>query len=270
MALAVSSVPELPERGALAAYAGAVGRAAAAELPDHVSVVWKGSAHKSWDGPYDFLPGLSDIDVHVYRPGGLDDPWTLRRRIRDEVGPAPYGTPLQLLVIDPDTMPEWWTLLPGTYEILAGGTPPVPVPPRHLLLDRDRFGLAEAHGHADSVTSGVLACGDADLWPYLLTVRWMFIPMLYRGVSLEGGEPEKAWAMNRTELLAAADEHPPLAPLRAATIDYLEAALAACSSRPAPAAAADALRVGEHLLRVAGDWAAARPDAAVDRRRTLS
>ena len=146
----------------------------------------------------------------------------------------------------------------------------MPVPPRPLLLDRDRFGLAEAGSHAESVASGVLACDDGDLWAYLVTVRWMFLPMLYRGVSLERGAPEEVWAMNRTQLLAAAGEHDALASLRAATVDYLDAALAACARRPDPAAAAEALQAGERLLRAAGTWAAARPDAAVDRRRTLS
>lgn len=270
MALPVSAVPDLPDREVLAAYAAAVGRAAAQALPGYVSVVWKGSAHKPWQGPYDFLPGLSDLDIHIYRPGGLDDPWELRGRIQDDVGPSPLGTPLQLLVLDPATLPDWWTLLPGTYAVLAGEEPPVPVPPRPLLLDRDRYGLAEALSHAESVANGVVACGDGDLWSYLVTVRWMFLPMLYRGVSLVRRAPEEAWAMNRTQLLEAAAQHRSLRSLREATIDYLDAALAACSVRPEPAGASEALRAGEHLLRVAAEWAADRPDAAVNRRRTLA
>ncbi len=254
-----------PNRAALAAYVQTVARAAGAALPGFVSILWKGSAFKPWDGPYDFLPGLSDLDVHVYRPGGLDDAWALRERVVSAAGPAPFGLPLQLMVLDTESLPEWWTVLPGTYGVLAGADPPVAVPRRSVLLERDRIGLAEAAGNAARVDNGVIGRGDDELWDYLVATRWMYAPALYRVVALAAGDPARIWAMNRTALLAEAARLPETPPVLAAGKAFLAAALEASQERTGPAAGA-ALRSGQALLRAASAWAAARDDAIVERR----
>ncbi len=255
-----------PDRAELAAYVRVVARAAAAALPSYLSILWKGSAYKPWDGPYDFMPGLSDLDVHVYRPGGMGDAWALRDRVVGEAGPAPGGIPLQLMVLDTDTLPTWWTVLPGTYGVLAGGPPPVTVPPLEVLLERDRIGLAEAAGNAARVDNGVVGRGDAELWDYLVATRWMYVPALYRVVALASGSPAEVWAMNRTTLLATARRLPSVRRVLAAGEAFLAAALTASDRRPDGAAAGEALKAGQALLRAAGEWAATREDAVVERR----
>ncbi len=255
-----------PARADLAAYVAAVARAAAAALPGYVSILWKGSAYKPWDGPYDFLPGLSDLDVHVYRPGGMGDAWALRERVVGEAGPAPGGIPLQLMVLDTDTLPPWWTVLPGTYGVLAGRPPPVAVPPLEVLLERDRIGLAEAAGNASRVDNGVVGRSDAELWDYLVATRWMYVPALYRVVALAVGDPAEVWAMNRTKLLAAARRLPSVRPVLVAGEGFLAAALAASERRPDGSTAGEALRAGQALLRAAAAWGASREDAVVERR----
>jgi hypothetical protein len=253
-------------RDQIGAYAAEIADAAAQLLGDFTSIIWKGSTHKPWEGPFDFLPGLSDIDIHVYRDAPLAEPWALRRAVFDAAGTAPFDTPLQLLVLDTAALPEWWTILPGTYEVMHGEEPPVTVPVTNRLLERDRYGLAGAPGDVARVSYDILGLTDEELWPYLRSVRSLFPPVLYRATSVWTGRPERVWSLNRTRLLSFAGEHRSLAGITEAAVGYFTAALGACRDPGHPGAAEAALRAGQHLLTTAGDWAAQRPDAVVDRR----
>lgn len=261
----ISGVPAPPSREQLAAYADSVGDVAAGALPGFVSIVWKGSAVKPWEGPYDFLPGLSDLDIHVYRPGGQGDGWELRERIA-ALGPAPGDTPLQLLVLDCDALPEWWTLIPGTYHVLHGEPPPVDVPPQATLLVRDEMGLAEAPGQAEAMESEIVAISDERLWEYLQSQRGIIPSALYRAVAVAGHPSAEVWSLNRTRLLALMATIEGLEAVHRAGTAYLDAALAAGRRPGAAEAAAEALRAGQHLLRTAGAWYATLPNAREDRR----
>ena len=253
-------------REELARFAEKVGRAAADLLPDFTSIVWKGSSHKPWEGPFDFLPGLSDVDIHVYRGEPVTDPWELRRAVLEAAGPVPFDTPLQLLVLDTPSLPEWWTILPGTYRVLHGGEPPTRVPATAMLLDRDRYGLAGAAADSDRVSADILGLADHELWGYLRSVRSLFPPALYRVASLWTGRPERVWSLNRSKLLSFAGEHRSLDAITEAAVVYFTAALSACNNPADPARVQEALQAGQGLLNRAAEWAAARPDAVVDRR----
>ena len=253
-------------REELARFAEKVGRAVADLLPDHISIIWKGSAHKPWEGPFDFLPGLSDVDIHVYREQPLADPWGLRRAVLEAAGPVPFDTPLQLLVLDVPSLPGWWTILPGTFRVLHGSEPPTSIPATATLLERDRYGLAGAATDSARVSSDILGLADHELWGYLRSVRSLFPPALYRAVSLWTGRPERVWSLNKSKLLAFAGEHRSLDAITEAAVGYFTAALGACSEPGNAMKVQQALQAGEHLLDVAAEWAAARPDAVVDRR----
>lgn len=253
-------------RQQIAAFAAKIADTAAELLGDFTSIIWKGSTHKPWEGPFDFLPGLSDIDIHVYTGVPLQDPWRLRRAVLDAAGPAPFSTPLQLLVLDTATLPEWWTILPGTFEVMHGAEPPVTVPTTKRLLERDKYGLAGASGDVARVSYDILGLTDEELWPYLRSVRSLFPPALYRAASVWTGRPERVWSLNRSRLLSYAGEHLSLAGVTEAAVGYFTAALRACHNPGDPEHAEAALRAGQHVLTTVGDWAAQRPDAVVDRR----
>lgn len=252
-------------RAKLETHARSVADVVARLVPDHVSVLWKGSAQKKWDGPYDFLPGLSDIDIHVYKAGAIEEPWLLRRAVLDEVGPAPWGTPLQLLALNTQTLPDWWLIM--SYEVLHGTTPPVATPSTEVLLKRDRVSLAEAHRHVSRIGTDVLGLADDELWGYLRSVRWMFPPTVQRIATVSGHRPEHVWSLNRTSALGLVAEQAETAHLAETAVDYFDAALEACSYRDGPTSEL-ALRAGQRLLTVTGDWAATQPGAIVDRRGT--
>lgn len=251
-----SDVPGGVKRSDLVEYAEALGRVLASHWPDATSIIWKGSAYKAWDGPYDFLPGLSDLDMHVYRSGGLDDPWQARRVIFDAVGEPPGNTPLQLLVLDIDATasPLWQS----SYLVLFGGAPPGGFTTETELRTQDLEELLEAAGRARQIRDGVIDRSGAELWHYLRRVRWMFPPVLVRAATVLGHSPFEVWPMNRTALLELTAGDADLQDIRDATIRYYETALAA-GLRPGDGDTSEkALHAGHDLLMIAADWADAR------------
>lgn len=255
-----------PDRAVIAAYVSELAHHLVQAVPDAVGIVWKGSTFRAWDGPYDFLPGLSDIDVHLYRRGALADPWQLRSDVLGRLGPAPFSAPLQLLVMDVGTLPSWWTLLPGTYGVVAGEDPRIPVPDVQSMLARDRFGLARAAAEAQRVGSEGIGLFDSEVWPYLRAARALFPPVVARVVSVASGDPAGAWRSNRTTLLRRLHVIDGAAGVADAATAYFEAALRAGAQPHRPADAVAALRSGQELLRAAAKWFQARPDAVADRR----
>ncbi|MBT8212323.1 MAG: hypothetical protein KJN71_04165 [Acidimicrobiia bacterium] len=246
--------PLAVRRSDLEEYAVALGEVCAEVFDDAISIIWKGSAYKPWDGPYDFLPGLSDLDVHVYRSSPVLNPWSARRRIFRELGSPPGNTPLQLMVIDVDRLPDPWSLFHGGFRVLQGEEPPVPATSPDEVRARDRRDLEGAAAQAESVAAGVIDRPDDQLWAYLVRVRWMFPSMLNRCATAAGLDPVAVWTMNRTSLLDAVAGVGALTPVRDAVLSYFEAALTAGAVPGNGLAAELALRAGHALLLEADGW----------------
>lgn len=242
-------------RAALADYARNAADVLSSAYPDAQSILWKGSAVKPWDGPYDFIPGLSDLDLHVYRPGGLEKVWKVRRALFDAVGSPPGNTMLQLLIVDSLELPDEWTLLDGTYEVLIGEVPPDVPSTEEEMRDRDKRDIERLADHASDIRRGVIDRADHELWPYLRRVRWMFPTVLNRVASVAGHPPEVVWKLNRTGVLELTRHDAAVSTVRNALIRYLDAALVAGADAGAnPETAEAALRAGHDLLIEAVDW----------------
>ncbi|NNF63032.1 MAG: hypothetical protein HKN07_02125 [Acidimicrobiia bacterium] len=242
-------------RIALSDYARRAADVLSAAYPDAESILWKGSAVKPWDGPYDFIPGLSDLDLHVYRPGGLENVWEVRRQLFDSVGSPPGDTMLQLIVVNSLELPEEWTLLEGTYQVLVGEKPPSVPSTEGEMRDRDKRDIERLADHASDIRRGVIDRSDAELWPYLRRVRWMFPTVLNRVACVAGHPPEIVWKLNRTGILELTKHDDAVATVRDALIEYLDAAIVAGADMGAnPSHSEAALRAGHDLLMEAVDW----------------
>jgi hypothetical protein len=246
--------PLAVRRSDLEEYAVALGSVCAEVFDDAISIIWKGSAYKPWDGPYDFLPGLSDLDVHVYRTAAVLNPWSARRRIFRELGSPPGNTPLQLMVLDVNRLPDPWSLFHGGYRVLEGDEPPVAATAPGEITARDMRDLGGAAAQAESVAAGVIDRPDDQLWAYLVRTRWMFPSTLNRCATVAGLDPVGVWTMNRTSLLEAVAGVGELTPVRDAVLSYFEAALTAGAVPGNGLAAELALRAGHALLLEADAW----------------
>lgn len=242
-------------RSQLAEYATRAAEVLSSVYPDAQSILWKGSALKPWDGPYDFIPRLSDLDLHVYRPGGLENVWNVRRALFDATGPVPGETMLQLLVIDADSIPDEWTLFEETYEVLVGDAPPKTETNEPEMRERDIRDIERFEVNAADIRRGVVDRPGSELWPYLRRVRWMFPTVLNRVASVSGHSPALIWTLNRTGVLDLTKGDPAVSTVRTAAVEYFEAAVIAAADAGAnPDTAETALRRGHDLLVEASDW----------------
>lgn len=231
-------------------HADRVADLAASGVPDFASIVWKGSSRKAWRSPYDFIPGLSDIDIHVYVDGPVDS--SIAGAIEHAAGPGPGGSPTQVLVMDRTDLPPGWMLLPEAYTVLRGRDPEVALPPYGQMVSQAWDRMLPAGATAERLR-GELARVD-DPWRMLVTSRSAFTPMLYRAaIHFAGHDPTKVWTLSRSEMIEATEGTPSLDRLREAVTLHLDAAITAAYGRDDWRLAADALEAGIGVLDVTAE-----------------
>lgn len=177
----------------------------------------KGSAAKPWDSPIDYVPTVSDVDVHLWlaRPNDrakLDDlPAALviaesvrvayLRRVRDPLHlPKPQLTLVNALHELPGYVPSpastVRTLFGEPYEGAA-----VDEAGEARQRERDRVSLL---AHRDFLAAVAMRVIDRP-GPYLARILdelpWRVSPVAPRVLSLAGGGYDEVWTPNRTALI---------------------------------------------------------------------
>ena len=182
--------------------------------PDQVAgIYWKGSAQKEWTSPVDYVPELSDVDIHVLfvdeaveerylgaAEQGLKVQEEVERRYAAKI-PKPLHLPRPQLIVlnrmlkDPDYVgPASGTVttLFGR-EMEHGG---VGEPARvHDIARRQLLELAEA------IRAFPMQAVDKPgkfLWQMLRQIVWRVSPAVPKVLVLDGVDPDEAWGLNRT------------------------------------------------------------------------
>jgi len=172
-----------------------------------VAIINKGSTVKGG-----FIPGLSDMDLHVYLK---DDAFVYSDFLKLELGLAMQekinelirrhdlgGGPVQVIMINVSKPRDWSGPLPGTYIILYGDECPEPSPRAEEMIEYDRANLQNPHYGYGLVNSLVDKSSDA-LPGYVRRVNPAVTPTLYRVLSVLTDNPLKTWKMTRFEVLDA-------------------------------------------------------------------
>ncbi|KIQ54974.1 hypothetical protein [Meiothermus taiwanensis] len=180
-----------------------------------VGIYAKGSALKPWDGPLDYVPELSDIDVQLV----LRDPELLNdielalgiqaemeRRFFQRV-PQPLHLPRpQIMVINPYLSDPRFSPSPAAVVQQLFGKPYTEVHPltnREAVREADRWGLLE-HAKPEDLKAFPLNFIDMPgkyLFHCLRQLTWRVGPTASRVLSLLGRSFEEAWGHNRTHLV---------------------------------------------------------------------
>jgi len=188
------------------------------EVPESeiAGIYLKGSAKKEWDSPLDYVPELSDVDVHVLfrdesvlsaRVGTVEQALRLqgameakyRCRQPDPVHvPRPQIIVLNRLMADEDFVPS----PPETIEVLHGKPYPkldLSNPDRIRSIDCKR--LLEEEQHIAAWPLRIIDKPCRYLWEGLRGLVWQVSPIGPRVAHLLGAITEEAWSGNRTHII---------------------------------------------------------------------
>jgi hypothetical protein len=225
----------------------------------------KGSAHKRWDSPLDYVPEISDVDVHIlFRDGG-----SIARRLgtpeaamavqtRIEEGYAlriehPIHTPRpQLVVLNPLLQdPDYSPSPAGTVDTLWGEPCPSATydEQREQAVARKRL-LADA-AILDALPLRVVDKPGRYLLAVIRDLTWRTGPSGPRMLLLFGMPAAQVWSLNRTGVIQALEDLGALDFARAYRDYYLSAWACFLSGYADSAAARSAVLAGANTLRIA-------------------
>jgi hypothetical protein len=194
----------------------------------------KGSTVKPWDSPIDYVPHMSDVDVHVLLAADEDESYldgidialevnvavlaAYRRRVPSALHlPRPQMVIANRLDHDPDILPSPASTVVTLYGEAYPDRALTPEEEARQRL-RDREQLTQ---HLDFLAALALRAIDRPgrhLVPLVGELNWRVSPVAPRVLEVLGAPYSEAWSLNRTHLVAE---------LRAAGLDELADAYAA-------------------------------------------
>jgi hypothetical protein len=229
----------------------------------------KGSAHKPWDSPLDYVPEISDVDVHLLfrddacverRLGTIEAALAIQNRIEDRYHSkvrSPLHTPRPQLVILNRLLraPDYSPSPPNTVSTLWGDE----YPQGSYDEERERE-LARRRLLSEAEILQALPLRIADKpGAYLLAVMrdltWRVSPAGPRVLCLHGMPATKVWSLNRTGVVSALGrfgEHDLLASYRRF---YLSAWRSFLSGHQDSDAIRSAIGAGAEVIRLAAEIA---------------
>lgn len=175
-----------------------------------VAIITKGSTVKGG-----FIPGLSDVDLHVYLKDDafiysdflkLEFGLSLQAKMDGLMGKYDLGGgPIQVMCLPVSHQRDWVGPLPGTYLLLYGDTCPDPPPTAVEMLAQDLDSLKNPV-YAYKLVNSFADKSNADLATYVRRLNTAVTPTLYRVLSLLTQAPLKTWKMTKFEVLEALEE----------------------------------------------------------------
>ena len=182
--------------------------------------VMKGSATKPWETQADYVPVISDLDIHIGTLGGqtlfpqtregfnyaLDTTRAIEERFL-QLRPCHLHIPRPQVVLIKEELKD---ILPeSTSEVipLYGETPLKPTEPVEHLRDKD---LAELHNLGpllDRLPEQVIDRIDLEYYRVLRMLCYVVSPTPIRILSQSHPDPKQLWSLNRTNIIRLLKEN---------------------------------------------------------------
>ena len=214
--------PDYPNRETLRrearAMADACAEALLALIPrEEISCIyWKGSSLKRWDSLVDYVPEMSDVDIHV---GFADDAGAARhlgtaeqgiamqaeieRRYAAKVPRPLHSARPQILSLN--ALHKLHDYVPSPTETILSLYGANPEAPDYADLARFRgFAKEQLLTLAPAIAGLPWMFVDKPgkhLWGALRAMMWQVAPIAPKLLVLDGVPPMEAWSMNRTALI---------------------------------------------------------------------
>ncbi|MDQ1280488.1 MAG: hypothetical protein QG670_1751 [Thermoproteota archaeon] len=175
----------------------------------------KGSAIKQWHSPVDYVPGLSDIDIHVMLKEGTNmfsqgntafsEAMQTSRRFEElfirSTGkyihiPRTQLTLLNDLAKDPLYVP------PRSRDVLAmiGYFPEFNEPSPEAIRNIDYNKILELESFLESLPMSIIDRMGFDLWVVIRRMCWRVSPTPTRLLTQIIDDPQEVWSWNRTKI----------------------------------------------------------------------
>ncbi|MCF2136610.1 MAG: hypothetical protein K9W43_05140 [Candidatus Thorarchaeota archaeon] len=186
-------------------------------LGDSVEYMYaKGSAVKAWDSPIDYVPMLSDVDIHIYFRDdtdfftGHDDPLQRSLDILVEherrfkaIEPHPLHYPRSQITVLNTMMHEEWYTPPRLADIrpVFGTLPPEKQVPPEKVRFVDRWRIEEYEPIVQGIPLSLVDRSGPDYWVLVRRLSWRVSPAPFRLLTQSHPDPLEVWSWNRTRIL---------------------------------------------------------------------
>lgn len=171
-----------------------------------ITILAKGSTVKGG-----FIPGLSDVDLHVYLKDDVFEfsdflKLELGLKLQEKMGQLIKksdlgGSPIQLILLNTSTPKGNWTgPIPGTFILLYGDKCPEPTPNKEEILEQDLRNLRDVI-YPYKLINSFVDKSDEELPGYVRRLSPAVTPILNHVLSLLTKDPFKALKMSKAEAI---------------------------------------------------------------------
>jgi hypothetical protein len=171
----------------------------------------KGSATKSWDSKIDYVPIVSDLDIH-YR-SSKDLGFDLQRSIaimneyeeymhQNHCSHVPRLQLMSIHEFGDDFVPP----LPEQIKPIIGQPRFHTIPEDSRFREIDRLHLLDEQDYLDRMHERALECTGVEVWRRVREITWRVSPAPVRLLS-QIEEPSEVWIWNRTEICNKLKRH---------------------------------------------------------------
>ncbi len=183
----------------------------------------KGSGVKDWDSPIDYVPVLSDVDIHIKlgkNASLFSDPDAAFEEAIETSGryeemflersPDPVHVPRTQIVVLDDAIKDPDFLLPMDSEniqVMLGEPELRRTKEEEKIRTIDFKRLMELENTLRSLPFRTIDKVGLDYWYLLHRLAWEVSPAPVRLLTQVIGEPEEAWGWNRTTVCEELEEH---------------------------------------------------------------
>ena len=183
----------------------------------------KGSGIKEWSSPIDYVPLLSDVDIHIKIIGDeslLGSPETAMEealevsdeyeRLFLEMNPDPLHVPRTQVVVLNKAAKDPRFLLPMESDdiyVMFGEPDLRKVPLKEKMRTVDHENLMDLEGVLRSLPMSAMDKTGLEYWYMIRRLVWHVSPAPVRLLTQVAEDPEEAWILNRTKVCDKLEEH---------------------------------------------------------------
>ncbi len=188
------------------------------ELGERIDYVFsKGSSMKNWDSPIDYVPILSDVDIHILLKDDADffseceERFEAAMRLSQcfedrffELEPEPLHFPRSQLIHVNRYKNEDWFIIPRAEDVqpLIGHPQKEQLPSVDTIRQIDLKNLVELEEYLQWLPMGAMDRAGFDFWSLIRQMLWRVSPSPIRVITQTHDNAYEVWNWNRTKISA--------------------------------------------------------------------